>query len=67
MIAPDISPYRHVNVLGTGESAYLNNGTDARQLWVRANGQIALVMVFGDKPNGEGAKAVARLVVAAIR
>jgi len=50
-----------------GVSAYLNNGADARQLWVRVDDKVAFVVAFGDVPNEEGAKAIARLVLAAIR
>jgi len=56
-----------VDVAGIGERAYLNNGADARQLWVKVNDKVAFVVAFGDRPNEEGAKAIARLVVAAIK
>jgi hypothetical protein len=56
-----------VAVAGIGERAYLNNGADARQLWVKVNDKVAFVVAFGDRPNEEGAKAIARLVVAAIK
>lgn len=67
MIAQDISLYQNVSVQGIGESAYLNNGADVRQLWAKVNDRVALVVAFGDKPNEEGAKAIARLVAAATR
>ena len=67
MIAQNISLYRNVNVQSTDESAYLKNGADARQLWAKVNDRVALVVAFGDKPNEAGAKAIAKLVVAAIR
>jgi len=59
--------YKNVAVSGLGKSAYFNNGADARQLWVKVNDQVALVVGFGDEPNEAGATAIARLVLAAIR
>lgn len=59
--------YQDVAVNGIGQSAYFNNGADARQLWVKVNDQVALVVAFGDVPNEAGAQAIARLVVAAIQ
>ena len=56
-----------VDVAGIGEKAYLNNGADARQLWVKVNEKVAFVVAFGDRANEEGMKAIARLVVAAIK
>ena len=56
-----------VDVAGIGEAAYLNNGADARQLWVKVNAKVAFVVAFGDRPNEEGAREIARLVVAAIK
>ena len=58
--------YESVEVKGIGESAYFNNGADARQLWVEVNEQVAFVVAFGDQPKEEGAKAMARLIIAAI-
>ncbi|HSS78538.1 MAG TPA: hypothetical protein VLV54_17565 [Thermoanaerobaculia bacterium] len=56
-----------VDVAGIGEAAYLNNGADARQLWVKVNAKVAFVVAFGDRANEDGAKEIARLVVAAIK
>jgi hypothetical protein len=58
--------YQNESVSGIGESAYLNNGADARQLWVKIDDKVAFVVAFGDRPNEGGAKAIARLVAAAI-
>ena len=59
--------YRSVNVSGIGDSAYFNNGGDTRQLWVKINGKVAFVVGFGDIENEDGAKSLAKLVVAAIK
>jgi hypothetical protein len=59
--------YKNVEVSGIGQGAYLNNGADARQLWVKVNDRVALVVAFGDEPNEEGATALAKLVLAAIK
>jgi hypothetical protein len=58
---------RKVTVTGLGQEAYFNNGADARQLWVKMSDQAAFVVAFGDVPREEGARALARLVAAAIR
>jgi hypothetical protein len=49
------------------DSACLNNGVDARQLWVKINGKVAFVVAFGDRPIEVGAKALTRLIVATIK
>ena len=59
--------YKNVDVPGLGESAYFNNGADARQLWVKVNDQVAFVVAFGDEPNEAGARAIAQLVISAVR
>jgi hypothetical protein len=59
--------YQNESVSGIGDSAYFNNGADARQLWVKIDDKVAFVVAFGDRPNEDGAKAIAKLVVAAIR
>ncbi len=58
---------KNTAVSGLGSSAYFNNGADARQLWVKINDNLAFVVAFGDEPNEEGAKAIARLVLAAFQ
>jgi hypothetical protein len=58
--------YLNVDVPGIGDSAYFNNGADARQLWVKS-GRVAFVVAFGDQAEEEGAKAIARLVIAALK
>ncbi len=52
---------------GFGDSAYFNNGADARQLWVKIDNRVAFVVAFGDVPWEDGAKAIAKLVAAAIQ
>lgn len=59
--------YQNVEVNGIGQSAYFNNGADTRQLWVKVTDAVAFVVAFGDRANEEGAKAIAKLVVAAIK
>jgi hypothetical protein len=59
--------YKDVAVDDLGEEAYFNNGADARQLWVKVNTQLAFVVAFGDAPNEDGARAIAKLVLTAIR
>jgi len=59
--------YKNVDVAGVGDRAYFNNGGDTRQLWVKLNGKVAFVVAFGDIENEDGAKALAKLVVAAIK
>jgi hypothetical protein len=58
---------KNTPVSGLGSSAFFNNGSDARQLWVKVNNNLAFVVAFGDEPNEEGAKAIARLVLAAFQ
>ncbi len=59
--------YQNSSLSGIGDEAYLNNGADARQLWVRIDDKLAFVVAFGDQPNDSGAEAIARLLAAAIR
>lgn len=59
--------YKNLAVNGIGVSAYFNNGADARQLWVKISDKVAFVVGFGDVPHEEGAKAIAKLVLAAIK
>ncbi len=66
--AYDTQPlYQNVDVSGIGESAYFNNGADTRQLWVKVNDKVAFVVAFGDVANEDSEKAIAKLVVAAIK
>jgi hypothetical protein len=55
------------DVTGIGDAAYFNKGGDARQLWVKLNDKVAFVIGFGDVAKEEGAKAIAELLVAAIK
>jgi hypothetical protein len=55
------------DVSGIGDEAYFNKGGDARQLWVKVNDKVAFVIGFGDVAKDEGARALARLLVAAIK
>lgn len=59
--------FEAADVQGIGDKAYFNTGSDARQLWVKIENKVAFVVAFGDVANEEGAKAIARLVVAAIK
>lgn len=59
--------YKKTDVSGIGDEAYFNNGADARQLWVRIKNKVAFVIAFGDVPKEDGAKAMAKLVAAAIK
>ena len=59
--------YNNMPVNGIGVSAYFNNGADARQLWVKVSDKVAFVVAFADVPNEQGAKAIAKLVLAAIK
>src|SRR5215510_9617648 len=38
--------YENVDVSGIGDEAYLNNGADARQLWVKIKDRVAFVVAF---------------------
>ena len=59
--------YLNTDVSGLGDEAYFNNGADARQLWVKIDNKVAFVVAFGDVENEAGAKAIATLLLAAIR
>jgi hypothetical protein len=59
--------YLNVDVSSLGEEAYFNNGADARQLWVKVNDRLAFVVGIGDQPNEDGARALAEMVLAAIK
>ena len=59
--------YLDEDVFDIGTEAYFNNGAAARELWVMVDERVAFVVAFGDVPNEEGCKAIARLLVEAIR
>jgi hypothetical protein len=59
--------YKNAEVSGLGQAAYFNNGADARQLWVKITDQAAMVVAFGDEPREDGAKALAELILAAVK
>lgn len=59
--------YKKTDVVGVGDHAYFNNGADTRQLWVKINGKVTFVVAFGDVANEDGATALGKLVVAAIK
>ncbi len=59
--------YENKDVSGLGQAAYFNNGADARQLWVKVNDQVALVVAFGDLPHEAGAQVLAQLVLTALK
>jgi len=58
---------QNVDVSGIGDGAYFNKGGDARQLWVKVDNKVAFVIGFGDVAKEEGAKAIAKLLVAAFK
>ena len=59
--------HKKLDVSGIGERAYFNNGADTRQLWVKVNNKVAFVVANGDVENEAGQKAMAKLMVAAIK
>ncbi len=59
--------YNSTDIGGLGQAAYFNNGADARQLWVKVNENVAFVVAFGDVPREDGCKALAQLILAAIK
>ena len=59
--------FQNADVSGIGDEAYFNNGSDARQLWVKIDNKVAFVIAFGDVAKEAGAKAIAELMVAAIK
>ncbi|HKF57970.1 MAG TPA: hypothetical protein VKJ45_21110 [Blastocatellia bacterium] len=59
--------YKKTDVGGLGVAAYYNNGADARQLWVKINDRVAMVVAFGDVPKEAGARSLAELVLAATK
>jgi hypothetical protein len=59
--------YQNNDVSGIGDEAYLNNGADTRQLWVRIKDKVAFVVAVGDVADEAKEQEVAKLVVAAIR
>jgi len=59
--------YLNAAVTGLGSEAYFNNGGDTRQLWVKLDDRAAFVVAFGDVANEDYEKAIAQLLVAAIK
>lgn len=59
--------HKDTAVSGIGDEAYFNNGADTRQLWVRIDNKVAFVVALGDREDEAAARAIARLVVAAIK
>jgi hypothetical protein len=59
--------YLDTAVSGLGAEAYFNNGAAARELWVKVDDTIAFVIGIGDLENEAGARALAELLLAAIR
>ncbi len=59
--------YQNQNVSGLGQAAYFNSGADVRQLWVKVNDQAAFVVGIGDSPNEQGLRAIAQLVLDAVK
>ena len=60
-------PNQKEDVAGIGDEAYFNKDGDTRQLWVKLNDKAALVIGFGDVAKDEGAQALAKLIVAALK
>jgi hypothetical protein len=54
-------------VSGLGREAFLNNGADARQLWVLINDQQALLVARGDRPDDARLEAFARALLPRLR
>ena len=61
------TPNQNEAVTGIGDGAYFNKGGDARQLWVKLNNKVAFVIGFGDVAKEEGSKALAQMIVGAIK
>jgi hypothetical protein len=59
--------FQNEEVSGIGDGAYFNKSGFARELWVKLENKVAFVVGFGDIANDEGAKAIAKLMVAAIQ
>ena len=59
--------YQNKDVSGIGDEAYLNNGADTRQLWVRFKNKVAFVVGIGDVGPDETLITVGKLVAAAIK
>jgi hypothetical protein len=55
------------DVSDIGDAAHFTSGSDARQLWVKIDNKVAFVVAFGDVAREEGAKAIAKLMVEAIK
>jgi hypothetical protein len=51
------------SVAGLGNEAYTTNGADAQQLRVLINGKAAVMVTLGDRPNPDGAKKLATLLI----
>ncbi len=54
-------------VSGLGREAFLNNGADARQLWVLINDQQALLVARGDRPDDGRLEAFGRALLPRLR
>jgi hypothetical protein len=50
-----------------GDEAYFNNGADTRQLCVRIDNKVALVVALGDREDEAAMRAIARLLAAAVK
>jgi hypothetical protein len=59
--------YQNKDVAGIGDEAYLNNGADTRQLWVRFKDKVAFVVGVGDIGPDDTLITVGKLVAAAIK
>jgi len=59
--------HKDTAVSGIGDEAYFNNGADTRQLWVRIDNKVAFVVALGDREDETAARAIARLVITAVK
>lgn len=59
--------FEAVDVSGIGDAAHFTSGSDARQLWVKIDNKVAFVVAFGDVAREDGAKAIATLMLQAIK
>lgn len=61
------TPNQKEEVSGLGEEAYFNKSGDTRQLWVKLNHKVAFVIGFGDVAKEEGSRALAELMIEALK
>jgi hypothetical protein len=59
--------FQNKEVSGIGDAAYFNGDPNKRQLWVKIDDKVAFVIAFGDVAKEKGSKALAQLMVEAIK